>query len=415
MTTKKRDLRIDFFRGLALLTICLNHNESLSGKKVLYYLVYSPIGGSSTAELFVFISGLVFGLVYLKILLKNGYFLLHMKAALRSFQLYLFHLLMLVIILSSVSLFSVFFDISYSPSFVEFRNFFQNDLSIFYRYSSFQYFPFLFDILPLYIILLIVMPFFIYLLSRNWQLAFSVSFGIYIGVQFLQHFGKLASFPFHNFEFHPLAWQFLFFIGMGLGMQKYYGKLSIPYKKQYLYIGLLFLITICIMDKGMDFLKLTGVYAQGSFYKQYFHQRVTLEPMRLIHFLIFCYVVSYFLVESSDFWNSRTAHVFITCGQNSLEVFTLGVILNYLVALLMTVWNGGYVCMLICDAGVVGLSVLFAYFLSWKKANPWQVWAAREAYPAPAMERGLAQRRPSPALEPEGLGLEAPRPESARF
>ena len=63
-----RDLRIDFFRGIALYMIIVDHVPG----DPLSYFTYGRFGFSDAAEIFVFLSGVVCGIVYLRKLLDQG-------------------------------------------------------------------------------------------------------------------------------------------------------------------------------------------------------------------------------------------------------------------------------------------------------------------------------------------------------
>ena len=63
-----RDLRLDLFRGLALLFIFIDHIPN----NVLSYITLHSIAFSDAAEVFVFISGYVAATVYGKALQRQG-------------------------------------------------------------------------------------------------------------------------------------------------------------------------------------------------------------------------------------------------------------------------------------------------------------------------------------------------------
>jgi hypothetical protein len=69
----QRDLRIDFFRGLALLIVVADHIEGCAGKSVVREWTLVSLGFSDAAEVFVFLSGYVFALAYSKTLDQHGF------------------------------------------------------------------------------------------------------------------------------------------------------------------------------------------------------------------------------------------------------------------------------------------------------------------------------------------------------
>src|ERR1700722_5875082 len=63
-----RDLRLDFFRGIALFLIFIDH---IPGNVLSHFTVQS-LGFSDAAEIFIFVSGYTAALVYGRALLKRG-------------------------------------------------------------------------------------------------------------------------------------------------------------------------------------------------------------------------------------------------------------------------------------------------------------------------------------------------------
>ena len=59
-----RDLRIDFFRGLALYMVVVDH----IGGDPLGKFTYQAVGFSDAAEIFIFISGVACGIAYSSLL-----------------------------------------------------------------------------------------------------------------------------------------------------------------------------------------------------------------------------------------------------------------------------------------------------------------------------------------------------------
>ena len=71
-----RDLRIDLLRGISLIVIFIDHlsDTALSlGGTHFYFPTLRNFGFCSAAEFFVFFSGYVFGIVYIKNLERSGF------------------------------------------------------------------------------------------------------------------------------------------------------------------------------------------------------------------------------------------------------------------------------------------------------------------------------------------------------
>src|ERR1700681_1075835 len=84
----ERDVRIDFFRGVALYMILVDH---VAGDPISRF-TYQRIGFSDAAELFVFLSGVSCAIVYSRILARSGWSGLLTAVAKRTAKIFVFYL-----------------------------------------------------------------------------------------------------------------------------------------------------------------------------------------------------------------------------------------------------------------------------------------------------------------------------------
>src|SRR5262252_9749675 len=85
----ERDVRLDFFRGVGLWMIFLDHIPD----DVVSWLTLRNYGFSDAAEFFVYISGYLLGFIYAPIV-ASGHFLPALKRLwLRAWQMYVAHIL----------------------------------------------------------------------------------------------------------------------------------------------------------------------------------------------------------------------------------------------------------------------------------------------------------------------------------
>ena len=91
----KRDARIDFFRGIALYMILVDH---VAGDPISKF-TYQRIGFSDAAELFVFLSGVSCAIVYSRIQARRGWQGLLTAVSKRTAKIYAFYLVTSAIII----------------------------------------------------------------------------------------------------------------------------------------------------------------------------------------------------------------------------------------------------------------------------------------------------------------------------
>ncbi len=94
-----RDLRLDFFRGLSLFFIYIDHIP----ENVLSYFTLHSIAFCDAAEVFIFISGYTAALVYGQSLRRNGVLFATAQVYRRVWQLYVAHVFLFVIFTAEVS------------------------------------------------------------------------------------------------------------------------------------------------------------------------------------------------------------------------------------------------------------------------------------------------------------------------
>src|SRR5712671_827867 len=94
-----RDLRLDFFRGVALIFIFIDHIP----ENILSYFTLEAFGFFDAAEVFIFISGFTAALVYGRRLAEKGALYATAQVMRRAWQLYVAHVFLFVIFIAEVS------------------------------------------------------------------------------------------------------------------------------------------------------------------------------------------------------------------------------------------------------------------------------------------------------------------------
>src|ERR1700743_3963366 len=88
-----RDMRLDFFRGLALVCIFIDHIPG----NYLGYFTLSAFGFFDAAEVFIFISGFTAALVYGRTLAVRGRLIARAQVLRRAWELYVAHIFLFMI------------------------------------------------------------------------------------------------------------------------------------------------------------------------------------------------------------------------------------------------------------------------------------------------------------------------------
>jgi hypothetical protein len=361
-----RDLRLDLFRGLALIFIFIDHVPD----NFLSYFTLQSFSFCDAAEVFIFISGFAAATVYGKALQRRGSIVVTAQIYRRVWQLYVAHIFLFVMFAALVCYATLSVgDQNYSEDF-GIDNFIDEPNLAIIKALLLQYQPQYLDILPLYMVLLGVFPLVLLLLERHLPLALAVSGTIYL---LTLHFGwQPTSYPDGDaWFFNPLAWQFLFVIGAAAGYA--------PYSRQTFPQAGTWLPKLAIgMTVALAVIHLTWVI--HATYEQFpallsrqlapfVEDKANLAPLRLISFLALAVSAAHFIGRNNRLLHAHLAKLIIRCGQHSLQVFCLGILLAVLAQILLTAVRDDVAMQFAISVAGIVLMVAFASLLAWYKAD----------------------------------------------
>jgi hypothetical protein len=323
-----RDLRIDFLRGLALVVIFVDHIP----RNPLSAFTPQAMGLSDAAEAFVFMSGLVCGLVYSRVLVAKGWATVWHKVLKRCGQLYFANLLMLAACVAVAG-----FWHGRGPGGAEYDRFFTDTPAAVRDALMLRFAPGLVQVLNLYLIMLLVLPVGLWLLhSRGgWRAMMGVSLGIYVAAQC-----SWISLPTTRglWNFNPLAWQLLFFMGVALGGRRggreesWRSAVSDPQGRRLAWAAAAALLMILAAMHVEPVPGSSGLRASlnvcGDRMIPY-SDKGMLGPLRAAHFLLVAYVCGTLIPRRAAFFGGAMGRALVITGRHSLPVFCLGGVLSY--------------------------------------------------------------------------------------
>ena len=360
-----RDLRLDLFRGLSLFFIFIDHIPN----NVLSYVTLRSIGFSDAAEVFVFISGYAAATVYGKALRRQGSIVATAQIYRRVWQLYVAHIFTFVVLAAGVC---------YAMLKVQNQNF-SEDLGIdnfldepqvaIIRVLLLQYQPQFLDILPLYMVLLGVFPLVLLLLKRHLALPLVLSGAIYL---LTWHFGwQPHSYPDDEaWYFNPLAWQLLFVFGATAGYSQYSRHL-LPLQSSWLVkLAIGIAVAIGIINVSWTIHEAYDAFP-GLLSEELspFVDKSNLAPLRLVSFFSLAVIAVHFVGRNHRLLRCRIGQLIVRCGQHSLQVFCLGILLSVLAQILLTSFRDGILMQLAISFAGIALMTGMAGLLTWYKAS----------------------------------------------
>jgi hypothetical protein len=321
-----RDLRIDFFRGVALWWIFIDHIP----ENWLAQFSLRNFALCDATEIFVLLAGYAAGLAYGRSMDRHGWLFAGADVLRRAWVLYIAHIFLFVVFSAQVSYSATALDRS------EYLDEIHLDVLAEAPYRamlealllSFQ--PAYLNILPMYVALLamfaVVLP-----LLRWPLLLFGLSATIYSVARITGY--NFPSWTGGGWYFNPVTWQLLFIIGAILS----YAPPKLPIRA-----ALLDAFAIVVVLTGVSLLwliwpypELTARFPAGAARILLSVDKEGLHPMRLLSILALAWLVSRWLPANALWLKSWFARPLIICGQHSLPVFCAGIFLSFLGRLAM--------------------------------------------------------------------------------
>ena len=343
----KRDLRIDFLRGVAIVSMVVNHLECRSFfNNITQGHIYA-----SSAEGFVFLSGFVLGFVTLQRIDKTGLQPAMRKLLERAWVLYVTGF----ILMAGLGLLSTIAPNMTRPSFDQAPGAWWQ---IILAAASFHLAPPVIDILQLYVLCLVASPGIFWLLRRNLTLPLLTISWTMWWVQQVHPY---------SFSFEPLdrahpyfvfsTWQILYVHGVAAGYHKAkIAKVWSRLPKPPLYIGMTAIVIAALVTAHFD-LQLgtwpTGVNDRALWLR--LTDRSINGPVRLVTLLG---LFSLMFVAVDRFWQPLSkilGRILIPLGQNSLYVYLIHVPLTLIWFMIPGLTTGNIFLVSLIQAMAIGL------------------------------------------------------------
>lgn len=218
--TRVRDLRLDFFRGIAMFIILIAHTPG----NFLSSWIPARWGFSDATEIFVFCSGMASAIAFGGGFDRMGWRLGTARVGFRVWQVYWAHIGLFVATATLLAAIDHFggFGKSYIGS-LNLWKFFSDPTVPLIGLVTLTYVPNYFDVLPMYMIVLMMMPIVMALSRVHLGLVAAFIIGVWLFAQeaLLNKFGlgdlhlALPAEPWSDrrWFFNPFGWQLIFFTG----------------------------------------------------------------------------------------------------------------------------------------------------------------------------------------------------------
>jgi Uncharacterized protein conserved in bacteria len=372
-----RDLRLDFFRGLALWFIFVDH---IPGNQIAW-VTPRNYGLSDATEVFVFISGYTSALVYSKIYAQHGWSFAAAKVVHRCWTLYVAYLFLFIAFTAQVAYTARVFD---NPLFSEemgIASFFTDPALSLTQALALKFRPANLDILPLYIVLLLSFPLLLPFL-RRWPLALlGGSVLLYAAARGFRW--NLPTYPEGGvWLFNPFAWQLLFVLGATMQRFPAVSMALTQPRRSFLIGAAVYLLASLALVMSWQIAPLGALMPVWLAEILYPISKTDLDPLRLAHFFALAYVVLQVAKHDSAWLRWPVLAPVILCGRQSLQVFCLGIFLSFAGQTILNQWTSSLFAQFSITIVGVALMISAARVLTWYQSV------------------GRPPRQPAPAKDP---------------
>lgn len=337
-------------RGYFLVFMMLNH-LTFTGGYLLVKFNHGELGYVQDAQGFIFLSGLLVGMVYARRMLKEGYAAGAQKVRKRALEIYRYAAGSLLLIIS------LGFVLTQSSTYWEPWLWDLANPNPFYLIASLFliYQPTYMDILPQYILYMLVAPPLIWLcINGRWMTVMAISLFVWIATQLGLHFpladgitgimDRIHDGKMFRSAFNVLGWQIVFMTGLVLGaltatQQIDWKKVFSPERTALVWAALALVLVFMFFRFGFTFQLLPENMAERF---RSLDNRVEFSFVYLVNFMATGYLVTWMIMAGrhadnrivralgSGLYRVFNLSFLRLIGRHSLQVYAWHVIVIYL-------------------------------------------------------------------------------------
>lgn len=375
---RSRDERLDLFRGLTMLIIFVAHLPANSWNA----WIPARFGFSSGAELFVFCSGIASALAFGSVFTRRGLWLGTARIAYRIWQVYWAQTGLVLALIALAALLDRSFGLSVLAQ--QFQPLLADPERALLGLATLTWQPDYLDILPMYLVILALVP--VMMLARRLHAAlpFLIALGLYAAVW---GWGlNLLGNPWNGagWFLNPFAWQLIFFAGFFIGMN----WLPVPRlgERRLMAAAALFVL----LSVPLSFWGILEHWPLAQAARDLIipaSEKTDLHILRVLHFLALAYLVLSLIEPWRDRLDRAAGHLLILIGRQSLAAFLASVVLARLLGVAADM--AGRSEPVVALLNLIGFALILAAVIAvgWFKSAPW-------SGPKPKL---VAERSPEPA------------------
>lgn len=380
-TAALRDPRLDFFRGMVMFIILIAHTPG----NWLTLWIPARFGFSDATEVFVFCSGMASAIAFGKVFRERGIGMGTARVVFRVWQVYWAHIGLFVAVAATMAALNAtgWFARDYVGQ-LNLYPFFKNAETNLLGLLTLTYVPNYFDILPMYMVVLAMMPIVVGLAMISRFAAAVFVIGLWSAATFYDFGLPAEPWSAREWFFNPFAWQLVFFTGFAF-MSGWLPPPPVDWRLIILATAIvLAIVPLAYFRIVSEFPEIRAWRADNKI----LISKTDFGILRYVHFLALAYLAWVAVGPKgkrilppqvggalATIWRGALA-VIMKVGQQSLAVFITSMFLARLLGVALDTLGRTHLTMALVNLAGFAILIGAAYGAGWFKSHPWRKRAA---------------------------------------
>ena len=361
LTARTRDLRIDLVRGIANLSIFVDHIPH----NAVNLLTLRNFGFSGATDLFVFVGGYAAALLYGQMAGERGFVVAATRIFKRVWHLYAAYVVLFVIYVDVIGQVAAHYA---APDIIDEYNvtgIVDHPVRVLAHGLLLQAKPLNLDTLQLVFPLLAAFPLILAGMLRWPKLTLAASVALYLAARQFDLY--LDSFPDGRWYFNPFCWQLLFVLGAWFaldGGRHVRALQELAPLRSLALAWLVFALLITMAGKNPQLANLVPDAVLGAFTP---NDKENLASYRVLHLLALAFLFTWYVPRDWQGFRAKVLQPVIKCGDEWLACFCAGVFLSLAGHMVLIMGPNSIAMQLLVSVAGAALMTLIAYYISWSR------------------------------------------------
>ena len=361
LTARTRDLRIDLVRGIANLSIFVDHIP----QNAVNLLTLRNFGFSGATDLFVFVGGYAAALLYGQMAAERGFVVAATRIFKRVWHLYAAYVVLFVIYVDVIGQVAAHYAV---PDIIDEYNvtgIVDHPVRVLAHGLLLQAKPLNLDTLQLVFPLLAAFPLILAGMLRWPKLTLAASVALYLAARQFDLY--LDSFPDGRWYFNPFCWQLLFVLGAWFALDGGRHVRAIQELAPLRWLALAWLLFALLITTAGKNPQLANLIPDALIDPFTPNDKENLAPYRILHLLTLAFLFTWYVPRDWQGFRARALQPVIKCGDEWLACFCVGVFLSLAGHMVLIMSPNSIAMQVLVSVAGATLMTLVAYYVSWSK------------------------------------------------